>query len=136
MLLKNHWKRKTRSSVHILHTQSDIVYTYKTQHSGSVLTSQRISCSLLMFQLLLVSLLWILCLLLEVITMSQKIWRLCIPVLQVKVLGNKALFLLSFWLQSVRQRKAQNASGEGWPWCQTCFVQEFLLDCQLKGDFK
>lgn len=41
MLLKNHWKRKTRSSVHILHTQSDIVYTYKTQHSGSVLTSQK-----------------------------------------------------------------------------------------------
>lgn len=38
---KTCWKRKTRSSVHILHTQSDIVHTYKTQHSGSVLNSQK-----------------------------------------------------------------------------------------------
>lgn len=35
------WKRKTRSSVHILHNQSNIVYTNKMQHSGSVLPSQK-----------------------------------------------------------------------------------------------
>lgn len=31
----------TRSRVHLLHTQSNVVYTYKTQHSGSVFTSQK-----------------------------------------------------------------------------------------------